>query len=383
MKRIYVATKTRGFLSHLFLHNNDEFEFIYKKNNIYETNSKIKMLISRLVRSSIADYMGLIQRIRVKKGIGDMAFSYNRFLNSELDYVIYLENPLALVHYSTERAKSYIGKLKLKKYFKDSHLKRIICLSKACYETINCFYNIPQNILIEQIYPFIPNLDSINKEIIIKKSNNKTLECLYISANFKLKGGNDILSAFDRLNEAGINNVKLKIITRIDDLENRLINKIKLNSNIELLDFKLSKEELNNIYANSNILLHPTRQDSFALVILEAMKAGNIILTTDLYALPEMVEDNYNGFLIEPKYRFFNKDNMPNENVWNNRKKTIYSDYIDENVVNFLFEKIYYLNKNRDILEKMALNSFEKSTKGEFGEDFIINKWKNIFCEKE
>ena len=379
MKQVYVATKTRGFLSNLFSYENDDFEFIYNKSNMYETNSRKKMFVSNLAKSSFADHLGLIQRIKVKESKNDMVFSYNRFLDSKVDYIIYLENPLALVHYSTERPKSYISKLKLKRYFEDPHLKSIICLSKACFETLNNFYDIPKHVCIDQIYPFIPNRDAINEEFITHKSKNENLQCLYISSNFKLKGGKDILCTFDRLKEANVNNIKLKIITRIDDLEKITIDRIQSNSNIELYDFQFSKEELNKIYDDSNILLNPTRQDSFSLVALEAMKARIVILSTDLYALPEMVEDNINGYLVEPKYRFFEKNNMPNEYVWNNRKETIYSDYIDETVIDFLYEKIIYLNENRNMLEKMALASFMKSTKGEFGGENIINKWKNVF----
>lgn len=378
MKKVYVATKSRGFLLNLFSYKNGDFEFIYKENNMYEINSKKKLLISAIAKSKLADHLGLIQRISVKENVSDIVFSYNRFLDSKVDYVIYLENPLALVHYSTKRPKSYISKLKLKKYLEDPHLKSIVCLSKACYETLRSFYDIPQSVAVDQIYPFIPNRDSIKKENIISKCKNTNLNCLYISSNFKLKGGEDILKTFNKIDEAGINNVKLKIITRIDDLEKKIIDKIEINPNIELYDFQFNKDELNIIYDKSNILLNPTRQDSFSLVALEAMQAGNVILTTDLYALPEMVKDNYNGYLIEPRYRFFSKNNMPNEVVWNNRKKTIYSGYIDDNIVDFLYEKICYLNENRYVLEKMAINSYEKATQGDFGEEFIIGKWKSI-----
>lgn len=378
MKKVYVATKTRGFLSNLFSYVFDNLEFVYEESRMYETNSKKKMILSKLVKSKIADHLGLIQRVKVTDNKCNIAFSYNRFLESNIDYVIYLENPLALVHYSTGRSRTFMSKLKLKRYLGDPHLKSIICLSKACYNTLDRFYDIPNHVCIKQVYPFIPDTDLSAKKNINVKCNNEHLQCLYVSSNFKLKGGEDILKAFNRLRETGINNVKLKIITRKEKLEKRLIKKIMLNPNIELYDFKFNKDELNDFYSNSSILLNPTRQDSFSLVVLEAMKRGNAILTTDIYALAEMVEDNYNGFLTEPRYRFFNKNNMPNEAVWNNRKETIYSDYIDENIVEFLYEKICYLNENRNILEKFALNSYEKGSKGEFSEEFIIDMWENI-----
>ena len=126
--------------------------------------------------------------------------------------------------------------------------------------------------------------------------------------------------------------------------------------------------------------MNPTRQDSFSLVTLEAIKSGNAILTTDLYAIPEMVKEDFNGYLINPKYRFFTYDNMPNPEVWNNRKETIYSDYIDDNIVDFLVSKIIYLFNNRDILHELSDNSYNISN-DKFSEKNIISEWYKIFNE--
>lgn len=377
MKKIYVATKTRGFLSFLINQKNSTFHFYSRKTKVYETNSRLKIFIARIVKSSLADHLGVIQRIVVRDNSYDIAFSYNRFLISNKKYIIYLENPLALVHYSINRPNTLLSKIKLRKYFNDPNLVSIICLSKACYETVNQIYDIPDRIKIEQIYPYIPN-SNIDKSMIINKSHTDYLKCLYISSDFKLKGGEDIIVTFEKLKKKGLNNIKLLIVTRVDRLNNESKRVIELNSNIELLDFKLNKEELQSIYEDSNLLLNPTRQDSFSLVTLEAIKNGLVILSTDLYALPEMIEHNINGFLVEPKYRFFNKNNMPNKAVWSDRENTIYSDYIDYNIVNFLFNKIIYIYNNRDILERMAMNSYLSGANGEFGEDYIINKWKSI-----
>ena len=39
----------------------------------------------------------------------------------------------------------------------------------------------------------------------------------------------------------------------------------------------------------SDILIHPTYVDTFGVVVLEAIAHGLGIISTDLYALPEMV----------------------------------------------------------------------------------------------
>lgn len=379
MKRIYVATKVRGFLLKLFTLNSDKFEFIYTKEKIYETNSIVKITLSKLVKSKIADYFAIISRTKVDSAPFDYAFSYNRFLKSKVDYVIYLENPLALVHYSTDRPKTLIGKLKLQRYFSDPKLKEIICLSKACYETVDKIYSIPSNLIISQIYPLIPDYKNVNLEIIKQKSHREIITCTYISSNFNLKGGAEIIEVFNKIFKLNITNIQLTIVTKLSNIDNKTMTKIKEIPIVKIIDFKLNDKELRDLYISTNILLNPTRQDSFSLVTLEAMKAGNVILSTDLYALNELVENNKNGFLIEPKFRFFLKNNMPNEYVWNNRKKTIYSNYIDENIVNFLFKHITSLQKNRNQLEKLSINSYIKSAQGEFSTSYIKSKWNRVF----
>lgn len=378
---VYVPTKVRGFLKSLFNSSFKNIKFVWNENKVYEVNSKIKMLIAKLVKSKIADKLGIIQRINVRKNDFDLAFSYNRFLKTKKNYIIYLENPTALFHYSLDRNKTNLGRRRIKKYLHDNNLKAIICLSKACFNTINNFYEIPKSIKIEQIYPLIPKNPYIDINQIKKKSFNNRLNCLYISSNFFLKGGREIIECFKLLEDEGFNNIHLKVITDKSSLNQEIIKDMATLKNIEIEEFNFTKEELNKIYAENNILLNPTRQDSFSMVVLEAMKAGNAILSTDLYAIPEMVIDGKNGYLTKPKYRFFDQNNMPNEEVWNNRKETIYSNFVDEQIVRFLFEKLKLLYCDRELLEKLSINSFIMSNNDDFNEENIKNKWSNLIFQ--
>ena len=132
---------------------------------------------------------------------------------------------------------------------------------------------------------------------------------------------------------------------------------------------------------NSTLLLHPTSDDSNSLTVLEAMKAGLPIISTKLYAIPEMVKDGVNGFLTEPKYAFFDNNNLPNPQVWDNRKKTIYSTKLDENIINFICSKVELLLLDRELLLKMSLNSLRLANTPPFDESTIISEWNKILEE--
>ena len=175
-------------------------------------------------------------------------------------------------------------------------------------------------------------------------------------------------------------NVKFTFITRITDIPSNYIHLIETLPNIELKEFKLSKEELAEYYKRADMLVHVTRQDSFGLVVLEAIKYGLPVLGSNIYAIPEMVIEGINGYLIEPRFLFFGRNNMPNPEVWNNRSETIESRYIDENIIKFLINKIKYLDEHRDVLYVLSQNSLKLSVE-KFGERMIKSQWENLICK--
>lgn len=380
MVSIKFVGKARGFLKQLLSYNNSKIKFDFDNTYFYETNSKLKIFIREIFKSKLGDYLGLIMSVKVNEKENRSLLSYNKFLNSnKSSYSIILENPTALYHYSLDRKSTYLGKKRLSKLLNNKNLKNIICISKACYNTLDKLTDdlIPERVKKVQIYPlikrnlYVKNKDNINVDKI--KTN-----CLFISSNFALKGGYEIIEAFKMLD---CKNLCLTLITNKKEIKKETLDYIEKNDNIKIIDFNLEYSELEKIYSKNDILLHPTRQDSFALVILEAMKAGNCIIASNLYAIKEMVINYENGFLFDTKYKFFNEDDLPNKEVWNNRKKTIYSDYIDNDIVINLYEKILFLHNNHDILKKMKKKSFEIANEGEFSEQYIIEKYSEILSK--
>ena len=64
---------------------------------------------------------------------------------------------------------------------------------------------------------------------------------------------------------------------------------------------QLSREELLVHYADSDLFVLPTREDCFALVILEAICSGlPIVCSKYADGAYDMIEDEKNGFIIDP-----------------------------------------------------------------------------------
>lgn len=76
---------------------------------------------------------------------------------------------------------------------------------------------------------------------------------------------------------------------------------IKLH-NIEqstiLKTFKL--DEMPNVYRGSDIFVLPSENETFGQVFIEAMSSGVPVIGTKVGGIPEIISDNYNGFLVPP-----------------------------------------------------------------------------------
>lgn len=376
--KIYWATRLRGFLKHIS-NNLDKFEF-ENKNGYYEVRNVKSKILNKIKKMKIFDYLGWFSIPKVKNIDSDVYGSFNRFLDTDKPYFIYLENPTALYNYCLDRIKYPLGKNKFRKYLNNPNLKGIICMSNSCNESfIKVNKILPSNFINKTIYPYVPENIKVDREFIIKKSMNQKIEVLFSvqGIRFISKGGLEVIEIANKLRSEDLH---FTIITKIDEIDKDIIDKIN-KANITLVDFSLTYEQLLVYYEKTNILLHPTSDDSFGLTILEAMKNGCTVISTNMYAINEMITDGENGYLVDPKYRFFNLDNTPNRNVWNNRKRTIYKKEISNELVEKVVKKMNYLINDRNLLKSMSLKSYEKAINPPFSSSYILKQW-SIFLNQ-
>jgi glycosyltransferase involved in cell wall biosynthesis len=63
---------------------------------------------------------------------------------------------------------------------------------------------------------------------------------------------------------------------------------------------RLAGERLARAYRDASVLALPTRNDSFPMVLLEALASGIPVVSTRVGGIPELVEDGRHGYLVEP-----------------------------------------------------------------------------------
>lgn len=188
--------------------------------------------------------------------------------------------------------------------------------------------------------------NGINKPTINAVTINKqhaTLNLLYLGGISKSKGFHRVLKILKDINLNGNVNFHLNVVGSFVNSyeENEFIRYINKNNLIDLVTFhghKVDQEKWNLVIRNQ-ILMHLTSFDGQPLTIIECMSLGIPTIATKVGGIPEMIENNKNGFLVE------------NEGDAVKIIRDIYSNKIDLNRISTM-SKITYNNKYT--IEKMV-----------------------------
>jgi len=139
------------------------------------------------------------------------------------------------------------------------------------------------------------------KEVKISQfhARKDTLIIISVAALHERKGINYLIEAMPKITSE-FPNVKLVIVgegperTKLE----KLIKKLDQERHIQLLGHINSTAPL---MKSANIFCLPSKREAFGLVNLEAMITGLPIVATKVGGIPEIIEDNENGILIEPE----------------------------------------------------------------------------------
>ena len=118
------------------------------------------------------------------------------------------------------------------------------------------------------------------------------------------------------------------------------------NSNHIEIPYISKDEELAKLYAACDVLFYPTNADNFPLVVLEAMSCGLPVIASEIGGISEIIQDNFNGFLVEAYSEVTTYENKLAD-VFNNRDSASF--------------KLISLNARKTIVEKYSLKMMFKN----------------------
>ncbi|MEN7982573.1 MAG: glycosyltransferase [Nanoarchaeota archaeon] len=207
------------------------------------------------------------------------------------------------------------------------------------------------------------------------KNNSKVVNIIFVgTANqtdpmiFNLKGGRESIEAF-RILSKKYKNIRLKIVSNVPK---------NINTNIKGLEIipLMDREKLFNLYGKSDIFLFPSYL-SLGMTIIEAMGSGLPLVCSDMFGIPDSIDNKKNGFLInvknKGKYRYMGPSINDFENfaefIWKNNK---------EDIIKQIVKYISTLIESPKLRVKMGKESRKKYEK-EFSTEVRNKKLKKIF----
>lgn len=213
-------------------------------------------------------------------------------------YIIDIDNPWCMTGYN--RLAFALFRPILKYLLLQERCLAIYCLSHACRLSLGEQLGSSVFRKSKVRYPSVNRISQIISKHHYPACHGYTIdhspEFLFIGSQFYLKGGLPILSAFEKLANSGID-AKLKMVTNYPD---NLVS-TNLPRGLELYRPTMSREKLiHDIMISSDVLVHPSYMESFGMSVLESLCCGLAIISSSVYALPELVVHGFNGLLIDP-----------------------------------------------------------------------------------
>lgn len=202
-------------------------------------------------------------------------------------------------HFSSAGAFDFFGlptprtikMLYVKHLLRQNNLKKLLFKSEFGRQSLLEYGGISDSVIVSKTDVVYPVIRQVPDSMIVYQ--NKDINILFVGEFFR-KGGANVVDAFLRLNKE-YNNLKLTICssenfqTSNQKLKEEYLRKINTCDNI-IIGFVERDKLMTNILPNTDIYLCPTYKEAWGFSIQEAMAYGIPIVTTNINAIPEMVE---------------------------------------------------------------------------------------------
>ncbi len=229
---------------------------------------------------------------------GHLLFTYGCLLLTNKPYCVYIENGAALFNYDPKMLRNPFAKLSLIFFALQPQCKSLIFMSQAARRSFYSTLELSSGRLhdqlqkkSEQVYPLVRNPGTM-----AVKTFDGTLKLLFTGVYY-MKGGVETLAAFKESRKRR-SNITLTVVTPLHLLHPDDRQALTETEGVMILDAVLGKNEMATLYRTHDIFLFPTFRDTFGLVLIEALSFGLPIIALDQYAVTEMVQDGYNGFVL-------------------------------------------------------------------------------------
>jgi glycosyltransferase involved in cell wall biosynthesis len=281
-------------------------------------------------------------------------------------WVMDIEHVHSFFSLNPDFLRSRFWKRFIEKRLEANNCKAILChceaTRQAFFEYLDCTR------FKDKIHVLYPSSHLIN----FKREKSNKIRFLSVLSLFYHKGGPQILKAFSEL-EKRYKNIELVIKADVPEEFKKRFNSKNIMY-INFFDNIIPREELiKKYYKEADIFLYPTFCDSFGYSFIDAMVAKLPVITTNLFACPEIVSDGVNGFVVDiPGYKL--KPEFIQNSDWKKIKGKKEKVFVD-----ILLDRMERLILDEKLRKKMGNNNFELISLGRFSIKERNNKLKEIY----
>lgn len=270
-------------------------------------------------------------------------------------YVVDVEHIASLLSFTYNIARLK----KVKQFLENPNCKSINCQSQAARRTVQEVLGVDYEKIASKVHVVYPSLaitfDKNTKadNTYIKNDPDK-LKILFVGNRAYLKGLEELLEAVKNLNRKYSPN-RLEVHVISDD-GNEILDKYKL-SNVFLYPPRFDQTQMvNQFYVAADVLISPTKQDTYGMTLVEALSCGTPVIATKQFAIPEIVTDGVDGILLQPKRAMLDSSAIPKRE----EIVAIHHSQLDIDMVTKLENVIENVLSGKINLKKLGANGKKK-----------------------
>lgn len=201
-----------------------------------------------------------------------------------------------------------------------------------------------------------------------RRDSDEPVRILFVGNHFFDKGGRELFYAFRRLRQRL--DVELILVTVAPRHHEAYFSSfaeiIRKEPGVRLLS-RIPKDVLwGECYAKSDIFCMPSYMDTFGYVVLEAMANRLPIVTTDIFALPEIVRDGETGLLVHAPTASFERDRLRTPESVLRYRDAILDEKLFRSVVDSLEVSLGKLIEDETARKRMGEAAYKEVEHGRF-----------------
>jgi len=337
-----------------------------------QMNSDSDFSLRQNIVLPLIKFFGIPKIMPVDGANFDMIHSAQYLLSTRKPYVVDFEDVSVFTWYDYRLLQNKFSIFLIKHFLASPNCVKILPWTNAAKQSLINSIDLPREITdkIQILYP------AYVAKPVIDRSNRKIVKLLFVGKLFYQKGGLETIMAFIELQKK-FPDLQLTMLT---NAPSEILNKYGDVKNLAFLG-GIDREELNNLYKESDIFVMPGHYDTFGFVYLEAMSYGLPCVGTDNFATPEIITHKKTGLIVKNSFSRFDSKFRPVVNFVGNVDlvdgfKKIESKYVDE-----LAGAISILVKDKKMRLAFGKNSRAEIATGKFSVSERIKKLNVIFAK--